>query len=97
MQILYLIKEIREKKKIDRLQILSTINGQTESTYQVVGSINTCRILILLLLLLTICCRIIVTLVLLIHPHIREKGVGYFTYHEGKILERLCKEYCFLV
>ena len=33
---------------------------QTESTYQVVGSIYTCRILMLLQLLLTICWRIIV-------------------------------------
>ena len=32
---------------------------------------------------------------LLNHPHIREKGVGYFIYNKEKILECLCKEHCF--
>ena len=36
-----------------------------------------------------------IVIFLLIHPHISEKGVGYFTYHKGKILECLCKEQFF--
>ena len=70
---------------------------QTDSTYQVVGSIYTFRILMLLLLLLTTCCRMKITFFYFSTLIPGRRELDNLLIIKDKILKCVCKEHYFLV